>query len=195
MDDFLGMQWFEFTFLPQAKAHNTSGKPILLIFDGHGSHLSEKFHQLAMANNIHILCLPPHTTHRLQPLDVGIFGPLGNAFSRRCDDVLQETGEEIPIQDFVKEYMHACTDAFKPDTIKKAFKNSGICPLNPNIFTDADYAPSIPSLIHAHAPPSYPTMPTSLMPRIHATDDNSDNDSNPDESDSDNSDNDQTDDK
>jgi hypothetical protein len=175
------------------KAHNTSREPILFIFDGYGSHLSERLHQLAMANNIHILCLPPHTTHCLQPLNVGIFGLLGNAFSRCCDEVLQETGEEILIQDFVKEYMHACTDAFKSETIKKAFKNSGICTLKPDVFTDVDYAPSIPSLIHAHTPPSYPMIPTLLTPQNHATDDNSDHDSNPDESDSDDSDNDQTD--
>lgn len=84
-----------------------SGKPILLIFDGHGSHLTEEIHQLALSHNIHLFCLPAHTTHKLQPLDVGIFGPLGNAFSKRCDEVLEDTGQEIPEKNFVKEYMQA----------------------------------------------------------------------------------------
>ena len=143
-----------------------------------------------MANDVHILCLLPHTTHRLQPLDVGIFGPLGNAFSRRCDEVLQETGEEIPIQDFVKEYWKARTDAFKPETIQKAFKNSGIRPVNPSIFADEDYAPSNPTSTQAYTPSSYPIMPTSLLAsRDEGHDVSNDNDlDNPDESDSDDSD-------
>lgn len=129
-------------------------------------------------------------THCLQLLDVGIFGPLGNAFSRCCDEVLQETGEEIPIQDFVKEYWKACTDAFKPETIQKAFKNSGIHPVNPSIFTDEDYAPSNPTLTQAYTPASYPIMPTSLLASHNEGHDVSkDNDlDNPDESDSNDSD-------
>ena len=31
------------------------------------------------------LCLPPHTTHFLQPLDVGCFGPLGNAYKKELE--------------------------------------------------------------------------------------------------------------
>jgi hypothetical protein len=27
-----------------------------------------------------IVCLPPHTTHILQPCDVGVFGPLASAW-------------------------------------------------------------------------------------------------------------------
>ncbi len=79
-DDFLCLKWFEKTFVPQATARNTSGKPILLIYDGHGSHNSAELIRLARANNIILFCLPPHTTHKLQPLDVGVFGPFQNAW-------------------------------------------------------------------------------------------------------------------
>lgn len=45
----------------------------MLLFDGHGSHTTLKFCKLAAANNI-ILCQnPPHLTHLLQLLDVGVF--------------------------------------------------------------------------------------------------------------------------
>jgi len=117
---------------------------------------SEEIHQLTLSHNIHLFCLPAHTTHRLQPLDVGIFGPLATAMARRCDQVLQDTGAKIPVQDFVKEYMVAHDEAFKAKTIKKAFKNSGIRPFNPNIFTEADYAPSRVLSTQAHTPSTYP---------------------------------------
>lgn len=75
-DDFLCTQWFRDVFIPQATARNTSGAPILLIYDGHGSHTTAEMRNLAELHNIELFCLPPHTTHRTQPLDVGIFGPL-----------------------------------------------------------------------------------------------------------------------
>ena len=48
-------------------------RPVILIQDGHTSHVSIQLIELARANNVHILCLPAHTTHLLQPLDVGVF--------------------------------------------------------------------------------------------------------------------------
>lgn len=50
-----------------------SARPVLLIQDGHSSHLSIDLVELASANDIHVLCLPSHNTHILQPLDVSSF--------------------------------------------------------------------------------------------------------------------------
>jgi len=90
-DDFLGLEWFQKSFIPQATERNTSGKPILLILDGHGSHESVKIIDLALTHNIMVLCLPPHTTHMLQPLDVGVFGPFAREWSEECDRIVDET--------------------------------------------------------------------------------------------------------
>jgi len=48
-------------------------RPLLLLLDGHLSLLSTI--ELAKKKDI-IFCLPPHTTHRSQPLDSCLFGPL-----------------------------------------------------------------------------------------------------------------------
>ena len=48
-------------------------RPVLLILNGHSSHVSIEAIEFARSNNIHMLCLPAHTTHILQPLDVGVF--------------------------------------------------------------------------------------------------------------------------
>ncbi len=47
--------------------------PKLLIVDGHDSHLSVELVMLARENNVHILVLPPHSSDKLQPLDIGVF--------------------------------------------------------------------------------------------------------------------------
>lgn len=143
-DDFLCLKWFEKSFIPQATARNTSGKPILLIYDGHGSHNTAELIRLARANNIILFCLPPHTTHKLQPLDVGVFGPFQRAWIERCEEIIEDTGEEMLRSDFVGEYMAVRQDSFKERTLLQAWKKSGAWPINPNVFTDDDYAPSIP---------------------------------------------------
>ena len=47
-------------------------RPVLLILDGHVSHVSYEVRMLAVKNQIHLFKLPPHCTHALQPLDVGV---------------------------------------------------------------------------------------------------------------------------
>jgi hypothetical protein len=53
-------------------------KPIgiyrLLVLDGHGSYITFEFKVLANEYKIILLYLPAHTTHRLQPLNIKIFG-------------------------------------------------------------------------------------------------------------------------
>lgn len=48
---------------------------ILLILDNHVSHLSLDAIKFCRENGIHMLTLPPHTSHRTQPLDVAVFAP------------------------------------------------------------------------------------------------------------------------
>ena len=45
------------------------GKPCLLFLNGHKSHIRIEAAEFCVENGIELLCLPPHTTHRLQPLD------------------------------------------------------------------------------------------------------------------------------
>jgi len=47
----------------------TQANKVLLILDGHCSHKSIDTIDLARANGVVIICLPPHKTHRMQPLD------------------------------------------------------------------------------------------------------------------------------
>jgi hypothetical protein len=134
----------------------------MLIYDGHGSHTTVGIIDLAIKHGIHLFCLPPHTTHRLQPLDVSVFGPLQIAWFNRCDEILELTGEGIEAKNVVKEYMKARNASFKSETILQAWRKAGIRPINLTIFTEADFAPSYSTSINMHAPESFP----SRMPHI-----------------------------
>ncbi|KAJ2965798.1 hypothetical protein NUW54_g13997 [Trametes sanguinea] len=155
-DDALCAEWFEHSFIPQAKAKQTCDAPILLIYDGHGSHATPALVELALKHNIHLFCLPPHTTHKLQPLDVGVFAQLADAWTKRCDAVCTETDREMRREDVVREYMGVRQAAITPQLIQSGFRACGLNPLNPHVFKPEDFAPSKVTSIHAHFPQSFP---------------------------------------
>ena len=82
MDEELFFSWFKFFV---AKTQHLDKR--LLIIDGHGSHISLNVIDTARENNM-LYCLPPHTTHILQPLDVSLYKPLKNHFSRITDFII-----------------------------------------------------------------------------------------------------------
>ncbi|XP_074039970.1 uncharacterized protein [Leptinotarsa decemlineata] len=57
--------------------HSGSSKenPSLLIYDNHKSHISVEVVNLARNNGVSILTLPPHSSNKMQPLDLAVFGP------------------------------------------------------------------------------------------------------------------------
>src|SRR5436190_23597316 len=100
-----------------------------------------------------LFAFPSKTTHKLQPLDVGVFGCVQTAWSTHCDRKLSE-GVKIDCYNVIHEYS-AIRHVITSDLIQKAFKSTGIFPLNPIIFTDQDFAPSWPRhLPNMFYPPS-----------------------------------------
>ena len=73
------LSWFKKCFLVAADNLLKEG-PVVLFVDGHHSHLSFPLIRMAREKSVHLMCLPPHTTHILQPLDVGVFGPVKKAW-------------------------------------------------------------------------------------------------------------------
>jgi hypothetical protein len=96
MSNKLGLAWLKH-FNTHTKARSV-GAHQLLIVDGHESHNSHEFYKYCEEEKIIVLCMPPHSSHLLQPLDVGCFSPLKRAYgdeinSRRGG---QKRGENSP---------------------------------------------------------------------------------------------------
>ena len=82
--------YFIDVFLPKtAELAGTDDR--LLIYDGHNSHITFKTAKAAMENKVHILCLPPHSSHALQPLDVSVFFLLRRSGVRFASSILKTT--------------------------------------------------------------------------------------------------------
>ena len=127
-DNFLS--WFKKMFLP-AVSHLTKEAPVLLFFDGHYSHISMELIKLARSNNIEILCLPPNTTHLLQPLDVGVFAPLKSAWRGILKRYSVETGGAHVTKEIFPSLIAKLWEiSFEPAHCKGGFRGTGLYPLS-----------------------------------------------------------------
>ena len=134
----LYLEWFNF-FLQQIPPV----RPVLLLQDGHASHTSIEVIELARANNIHLLCLPAHTTHILQSLDVGVFKSFKSNFSKASTKYLaSHPGRVITTDKLASLVAEASPNSFTAVNILSGFKKSGVYPLNPGEVTDRQLAPS-----------------------------------------------------
>ena len=71
---------------------------VLLIQDGHASHITIELIEMARENNVSMLCLPSHTSHVLQPLDVEVFK---SGFSKVCGDYMKQYPGRIVTADIL----------------------------------------------------------------------------------------------
>ena len=71
----IGLAWLKEVFDRETR-RKARTRYRLLLLDGHGSHLTMEFLNYCHDNKILLAVFPPHSTHTLQPLDVGMFTPL-----------------------------------------------------------------------------------------------------------------------
>jgi hypothetical protein len=128
-NDTIGLQWLEF-FEKQTRTR-AKGSHRLLVLDGHASHLAEPFNNYCYEHNIIPICMPPHTSHILQPLDVGCFGPLKQAYHKELEELSRNHVTHIDFADFLVLFKPAFESAMSLSNIQGAFRGSGLVPYNP----------------------------------------------------------------
>jgi hypothetical protein len=131
-NDELGLYWIKEVFDPNT-INRTVGQYRLLILDGHGSHNTPEFDQYCKENNIVLLCMPAHSSHLLQPLDVGIFSPLKRVYRQGIDTNMRLGINHIDKQEFLRVYPLARASAFTASNIHGAFRGAGLIPLDPAV--------------------------------------------------------------
>jgi hypothetical protein len=133
---------------------STKERPVLLILDDHDSHLSLDGIELCRESGIIILSLPPHCSHKLQPLDRSVYGPFKKYVNSMFDAWMRSNpGKTMSIYDIPGVVRDALPLATTPKNIQSGFRVSGIWPLNRHIFTDDEFLTSAvtdrPYLINA----------------------------------------------
>ncbi|KJK84752.1 hypothetical protein H633G_11475 [Metarhizium anisopliae BRIP 53284] len=95
-------------------------------------------------HKIIIAVFPPHSTHRLQPLDVSLFSPLSTAYSNQLIQLTAKTQGLISLskREFWTLFWHAFQTSFSAENIASGWKRTGLLPFDPNVIlsqiTDKD---------------------------------------------------------
>jgi hypothetical protein len=108
----------------------------LLILDGYESHLNQDFKDYCFEQKILTLCMLPHSSHILQPLDVVCFSPLKRKYSQRVRDLARRRVFHINKEGFLPAFKDAFFDVFTEENCRKAFEASGIVPINAQVVLD-----------------------------------------------------------
>ena len=90
-----------------------------------------QFIEYCEAHKIIPLCLPPHSTHLLQPLDVGIFSPLSKAYRKRLHDFAFYGAINITKPTFLEYYQAARDEAISSTNMASAWRATGLLLFNP----------------------------------------------------------------
>ena len=94
----------------------------LLILNGHGSHGTPEFDAFCKEKNIITLCIPAHSSHLLQPLDVGgCFSLLKSAYRRLVVDGARVGINHVDKSEFLSIYTHARTETLSASNIRNGF--------------------------------------------------------------------------
>ncbi|KAL8325265.1 hypothetical protein RB597_008501 [Gaeumannomyces tritici] len=133
-DDLIALDWLDH-FLEHAKPASPDEYRLLLI-DNYGSHLTLPFWEKCQAEKIVIFPLPPHTTHKLQPLDVGIFSTFKAAHQRDFARQIEQGAVDYDRAECFDGLHDMRRRAFKVSTIKSAWLKCGLQPFDPEVVLD-----------------------------------------------------------
>lgn len=131
------LRYMEKTFIPNVPKE----RPILLIFDGHSTHIDERTIRLAIDNEIIILKLPPHSSHLLQPLDLAVFKPLKDCWDAKLVSWQRKhIGQKLSKKCFAQFIGEIWTETNK-NNIVHGFRKGGICPFNREVVAREKFDP------------------------------------------------------
>lgn len=124
-----GLDWIKH-FDRHTKAR-TKGVYRLLVLDGHESHHSYDFETYCKENNIITLCMPAHSSHKLQPLDVGCFRALKRSYGQEIEKLMRAHITHISKEDFFPAFYAAFRTSFSESNVQGGFRGSGLVPYDP----------------------------------------------------------------
>jgi DDE superfamily endonuclease len=139
MNTDLFTHWFKNGFLKWTEGQP---RPLLLIFDGHMTHISLAVLELAIANEVHILCLPAHCSHLLQPLDVGVFKSAKDEWRKILKEWYKDSRMKSIDKGQFSKLLAKLYNRMKPHHATSGFSKCGVFPFDPNAIADDKLAPA-----------------------------------------------------
>lgn len=108
---------------------------ILVLYDGHRTHMSPDLVEMYKSQNVHLFPIPPSGSQALVELDKGIFGNIERIFERECAIFVEtEMGVDRDLHgNICSVASKAYNESVSAETLKNAFKRFGLWPFKPQI--------------------------------------------------------------
>lgn len=118
-------------------------RPLLLLLDGHSSHYQSELLRIAAAERVVLFCLPPHTTHLLQPLDNGVFGSVKRNWDEACHLFCSKNPGKVVNRYNVSQVFHtAWMRSMSMGNVVSSFRATGVFPPNRSVVLSQLHAQS-----------------------------------------------------
>ena len=135
------VRWLEHFVKTTNASINT---PQLIILDGHHSHKTLAEVEFCRSHGITLITLPPHCTHKMQPLDRSYFKSFKSAYNAAADSwMVSHPGQSITFYDMAALAGKASQRYSTPEKAIAGFRACGIWPFDENIFSDDDFMASL----------------------------------------------------
>ena len=118
------------------------GSSLLLLLDGHKSHVSLTLADWAKKNNIVMFILPAHTSHILQPLDVACYGPFQRMYYAQCHKVMRQVSATITKYNICDIACKVYSKALSSENLQSGFMRTGIFPTDRTVVPKHSMIPS-----------------------------------------------------
>ena len=106
--------------------------PVLLLVDGHASHVTLRAAQFCEEKDIILYSLYPHASHIHQPCDLALFGPMKQVWKEEVHKwQLEHLGESFAKKSFPTVFKKTWQKTAIPENAIKGFQKAGIYPFNP----------------------------------------------------------------
>ena len=119
---------------------------ILLLYDGHRSHVSPTLVELYKTQNVHLFPIPPSASQMLINVDRGIFGDFERNFTDESEDFLETEMEKSVHSNVCVIASKAYNSSVVEEGLKEAFQKCGVYPFKPQqVHKNLDIASTVPS--------------------------------------------------
>lgn len=127
----IGLEWIQ--HFDKYTAYRKNSIYRMLVIDGHSIYLSADFNRFCKEKKIIAISMPSHSSHILQPLDIGCFGPLKRAYSQQIEQLVKSHINHLTVVDFLIAFKAAFFAIMREANIKAGFRASGSVSLDPEI--------------------------------------------------------------
>ena len=123
--------YLEEHFMTYAQRPRSEDQKLLILYDGHKSHVCSPLIEWARDNNIILFVLPPHCSNILQPLEIGCFSPMKAKFNQKCQLFMRQNPSRTITRFDICEACKAYLKGLSPTNLISA----GAIPLNRTVIS------------------------------------------------------------